>query len=56
MMLGILKSNRENVLKAIQSFRHSLDEIESALQTENYSQLELHLNQSRTLYHSITKN
>jgi len=56
MMMGILKSNRENVLNAIQSFRYSLIELESALQDENYSQLELLLNQSRTSYHSITEN
>ena len=56
MMMGILKSNRDNVLKVIQSFRHSLVELESALQDENYSQLELLLNQSRTSYHSITEN
>ena len=56
MMMGILKSNRENVLNAIQSFRYSLTELESALQDENYSQLELLLNQSRTSYHSITEN
>jgi len=56
MMMGILKSNRENVLNAIQSFRYALTELESALQDENYSQLELLLNQSRTSYHSITEN
>lgn len=56
MMMGILKSNRENVLNAIQSFRYSLIELESALQDENYSQLELLLNQSRSSYHSIAEN
>jgi prephenate dehydrogenase len=56
MMMGILKSNRDNVLKALQSFRNSLDEIESALRDENYSQLELSLNQSRASYQIITGN
>ena len=56
MMMGILKSNRENVLSAIQSFRYSLTELESALQDENYSQLEFLLNQSHTSYHSIIEN
>jgi prephenate dehydrogenase len=56
MMMGILKSNRDNVLKAIQTFRGSLDGIESALQDENYSKLELLLNQSRSAYHSIIEN
>ena len=56
MMMGILKSNRDNVLKAIQSFRNSMNELESALQAENYSQLELLLNQSHTSYQTITEN
>jgi prephenate dehydrogenase len=47
MMLGILKSNRDHVLNAMQTFRTSLDEIESALQTENYAELEALLNQAR---------
>lgn len=56
MMMGILKSNRDNILDSIQNFCNSLDEIESALQDENYTQLELLLNQSRTAYQSLTKN
>jgi len=43
-------------LNAIQSFRNSLDEIESALQDENYSQLELILNRSRAAYQAIVEN
>jgi len=53
MMLGILKSNRDNVLNAIQSFRASLDEMETALQNESFPQLESLLNQSRFNYHAI---
>jgi prephenate dehydrogenase len=56
MMMGILRSNRDNVLNAIQSFRQSLDEIESALQNENFVELDKVLNQSRASYHSLTKN
>ena len=56
MMLGILKSNRDNVLNAIQSFRDSLGEIEAALRDENYSELEFFLNQSRTSYQTISGN
>jgi prephenate dehydrogenase len=56
MMMGILKSNRDNILKTIRTFRNSLDEVESALQDEDYSQLELFLNRSRTSYHSIIEN
>lgn len=56
MMTGILKSNRDNVLNAVKSFRKSLDEIESALQNENFVELGKILNQSRASYHSLTKN
>ncbi|MEO5888041.1 MAG: prephenate dehydrogenase/arogenate dehydrogenase family protein [Anaerolineales bacterium] len=55
MMMGILKSNRENVLHAIQSFLNSLTELESALQDENYSQLEFLLNQSRNSYLAVVE-
>jgi prephenate dehydrogenase len=55
MMMGILRSNRDNVLKAIQGFRGSLNEIEAILQTENYSELELILKQSRNSYLTITE-
>lgn len=53
MTLGILQSNRENILHAIQSFRNSLDQIESSLQNENYGQLEFLLDQSRSAYQSL---
>ncbi|HSK88406.1 MAG TPA: prephenate dehydrogenase/arogenate dehydrogenase family protein [Anaerolineales bacterium] len=57
MTMGILKTNRENVLNAIQAFRNSLDQIEAALESENYPQLERTLNQSRAAYQSlITEN
>ena len=56
MMIGILKSNRDNVLKAIKDFCHSLTEIEAVLQDENYMELELILKQSRTSYLTITEN
>lgn len=53
MMLGILQSNRENILKAIQSFRDSLNKLEENLQNENYLQLEIALNQSQSAYQEI---
>jgi prephenate dehydrogenase len=56
MMMGILQSNRVNILNTMQSFRHSLNEIESLLQSENYAQLELLLNQTRTSYQLLTDN
>ena len=56
MMMGILKSNRDNILNAIQTFRTSLNNFEAVLQDENYSQLEMIIDQSRISYHLITKN
>jgi prephenate dehydrogenase len=56
MMMGILRSNRDNVLKAVQSFRRTLDEIEDALQDENFTELESILNRSRSAYQSLTTN
>jgi len=53
MTMGILQSNRENILNAIRAFRHSLDQIEISLQNENYMQLELILHQSRSAYQSL---
>jgi len=40
MMLGVLKSNRENVLEAIQYFNDSLSKFRSALENEDYDRLE----------------
>lgn len=56
MTMGILQSNRENILHAIRVFRNSLDQIESSLQNENYMQLESILNQSRSAYQSLVSN
>jgi prephenate dehydrogenase len=53
MTMGILQSNRENILRAIQAFRTSLDQLESSLQNENYLRLELILNQSRSAHQSL---
>ena len=56
MTMGILQSNRENILNAVLAFRNALDQIESALQTENYLQLERTLNQSRSSYQTLVSN
>jgi prephenate dehydrogenase len=53
MMMGILKSNRDNVLEAIRSFQSSLKEIESALEGEAYTELEDLFDQSRSNHHAI---
>lgn len=54
MMLGILQSNRDNVLNAMQTVRNSLAEIESALQAEDYTELEALLNQARESHTALT--
>ena len=56
MMMGVLKSNRDNILKAIQDFYGSLHEMEAALQDENYAELERILKQSRHSYRSLIHN
>lgn len=54
MMLGVLRSNRDNILRALQTFRRSLDEIESALENEDYPHLEHILHHSRSSYSFLT--
>lgn len=47
MMLGVLQSNRDNILNAIQNYRNTLDQIETALQNNDAPKLESILKQSR---------
>lgn len=54
MMLGVLKSNRENVLNALHALQNQLSEIESILTSENFSELEIILNRSRSTYQALT--
>lgn len=56
MMLGVLQSNRENVLNALHGLQTRLSEIESSLSSEDFSQLESILNRSRSSYQSLTGN
>ena len=56
MMMGVLQSNRVNALNALQTFQNALHEIESLLKNENYKELELLLDQTRTSYQSLTDN
>jgi prephenate dehydrogenase len=53
MMLGVLQSNRDNVLAAIASFRQSLDMIETALQSGNSNTLQSVLDKSRNHYRTL---
>jgi len=56
MMLGVLQSNRQNVLNALSELQRQLTEIKTALTEEDYSRLETALNQSRTNYQNLTGN
>ncbi len=46
MMLGVLQSNRENVLNALHEFQYQLAEIELALSSNDFLNLEFDLNSS----------
>ena len=56
MMLGVLQSNRENVLNALHSLQKELSEIESAIASANFSELETLLNRSRSSYQTLVNN
>jgi prephenate dehydrogenase len=53
MMLGVLQSNRDNVLASIANFRYSLDILESALKTDDRNDLQSALDSSRSNYQSL---
>jgi prephenate dehydrogenase len=52
--LGILQSNRENVLKALSVFQQQLSEIQTKLAVDDFQSLEGILNQSHAAYQSLT--
>jgi len=54
MMLGVLQSNRENVLNALHELQNQLAEIESALSSDDFSKLESILNEAQKKYQSFT--
>ena len=56
MMLGVLQSNRENVLNSLSGLQNQLAELKTALLNEDYSSLETILNQSRSSYQSLIGN
>jgi prephenate dehydrogenase len=56
MMLGVLQSNRENVINALSGLQGHLTEIQTALATEDYAVLEDMLNQARSSYQTLTGN
>ncbi|MBL8062191.1 MAG: hypothetical protein JNK32_04180, partial [Anaerolineales bacterium] len=56
MMLGVLQSNRENVLNALHGMQSQLAEIEAALSVEDFVKLESILNDARSTYQSLIGN
>lgn len=56
MMLGVLQTNRQNVLNALHEIQNQLAEIETTLSSGNYSKLEAILNQACSSHHSLTEN
>ncbi len=55
MMLGVLQSNRENVLNALHGLQDQLSEMESALTAEDFSKLETILNKAQKQYQVFTQ-
>jgi prephenate dehydrogenase len=55
MMLGVLQSNRENVLHALQGMQTQLAGIESALSSKDFVKLESILNEAQTKYQALTQ-
>ena len=55
MMLGVLQSNRENVLNALHGLQNELANIESTLVSEDFATLEALLNQAQAKYQSFNQ-
>jgi len=55
MMLGVLQSNRENVLNALHEFQNQIAEIELAMSSSDFSNLESVLNQAQHKYQTLTQ-
>jgi prephenate dehydrogenase len=56
MTLGVLQSNRENLLKALSLFQQQLSEIQAKLAADDFQTLEGILNHSRIAYQSLISN
>lgn len=56
MMLGVLQSNRANVLNALHDMQSQLSKLEAALSSEDFTKLESLLNEARSTYQSLTGN
>jgi prephenate dehydrogenase len=55
MMLGVLQSNRENVLNALHELQSHLAEIESILSSSDFSKLESLLNEAQSKYQTLAQ-
>lgn len=55
MMLGVLESNRENILNALHDLQDQLLEIESTLTLENFSKLEAILKEAQCKYQTLVQ-
>jgi prephenate dehydrogenase len=55
MMLGVLQSNRENVLQALHGLQTQLAEIESTLSSSDFPKLETILNEGQSKYQALTQ-
>ena len=56
MMLGVLQSNRENVLNTLHGIQSQLIELEAALSSKDFVKLETLLNEAQAKYQSFTGN
>jgi prephenate dehydrogenase len=54
MMLGVLQSNRDNILNSIHRLQDELQSIEANLVSEDFNSLELLLNSARAKYRELT--
>jgi prephenate dehydrogenase len=54
MMMGIMQTNRENILTAIHRLQAQLDTLEMQLTASDFGNLETTLDQSRAAYHELT--
>ena len=55
MMLGVLQSNRENVLTALHEYQNRLAEIESMISTSDFQRLESALNKAQAGYQALVQ-
>jgi prephenate dehydrogenase len=53
MMLGVLQSNRENILNALHHYQHQLSILESALMSDDESALESTLSIAQSRYQGM---